>query len=88
MWYLNWLGLFLFCILNWLRIFDFLKILYSLNNLMSSVDTSQKFFRKKPVKELLPTQPVESVAIAPWSEVYAGYITDDDVKVDKFFNYP
>lgn len=55
---------------------------------MSSVDTSQKFFRKKPVKELLPTQPVESVAIAPWSEVYAGYITDDDVKVDKFFNYP
>ena len=43
----------------------------------------QKFFRKKPVRELLPTQPVETVVIEPWWIVQAGYITEDDVKVGK-----
>ncbi len=41
----------------------------------------QKFFRKKPVKELLPVQPVDGVVIEPWWIVQAGYITEDDVKV-------
>ncbi|CAD5117523.1 DgyrCDS6290 [Dimorphilus gyrociliatus] len=50
-------------------------------DLMNQCRSSRKFFRKKPVRELLPTQPVQSVAIAAWSEVFAGYITDDDVKI-------
>ena len=34
------------------------------------------------MRELLPPQPIESVVIEPWWIVQAGYITDDDVKVN------
>lgn len=41
----------------------------------------QKFFRKRPVRELLPAQPIEEVSIDPWWIAHIGYITEDDVKV-------
>ena len=43
--------------------------------------TFQKFFRKRPVRELLPAQPIEEVSIDPWWIAHIGYITEDDVKV-------
>ncbi|XP_064606810.1 protein FAM91A1-like isoform X2 [Liolophura sinensis] len=50
-------------------------------DLMNQCRSSKKFFRKKPVKELLPTQPVESVSIDSWWLVNIGYITEDDIKM-------
>ena len=41
----------------------------------------QKFFRKKSVKDLLPAQPVDDVAVEHWWRVHVGYITEDDIKV-------
>ena len=49
---------------------------------------SQKFFRKKPVRELLPGQPIDNIAIEPWWIVQAGYITEDDIKVKTSFLSP
>ena len=42
---------------------------------------SQKFFRRRPVKELLPGQPIEEVSIEPWWVAQVGYITEDDIRV-------
>ena len=41
----------------------------------------QKFFRKKPVRDLLPGKPIEEVSVEPWWKVHVGYITEDDIKV-------
>ncbi|XP_077991150.1 protein FAM91A1-like [Glandiceps talaboti] len=41
----------------------------------------QKFFRRKPIRDLLPLKPVEEVIIEPWWVVQAGYITEEDIKV-------
>ena len=41
----------------------------------------QKFFRKKPVKDLLPAQPIDDVTIEHWWKVHVGYITEDDIRV-------
>lgn len=41
----------------------------------------QKFFRRKTARDLLPVKPVE-IAIEAWWVVQAGYITEDDIKVD------
>lgn len=38
------------------------------------------FTRRKPIRTLLPTQPI-SVLIEPWWHVNAGCITDEDVKL-------
>ena len=46
----------------------------------------QKFFRRKPPKELLPTKPVETVQIESWWMVNIGFITEDDIKVLNFSN--
>lgn len=43
----------------------------------------QKFFRRKTARDLLPVKPVE-IAIEAWWVVQAGYITEDDIKVDIF----
>ena len=40
----------------------------------------QKFFRRKNIRDLLPSQPIEDIVIEPWWTVQAGYITEDDVK--------
>lgn len=45
----------------------------------------QKFFRRKTARDLLPVKPVE-IAIEAWWVVQAGYITEDDIKVDTFRN--
>jgi hypothetical protein len=41
----------------------------------------QKFFRRKTARDLLPMKPVE-IAIEAWWVVQAGYITEDDIKVE------
>lgn len=41
----------------------------------------QKFFRRKTARDLLPIKPVE-IAIEAWWVVQAGYITEDDIKVE------
>lgn len=41
----------------------------------------QKFFRRKTARDLLPVKPVET-AIEAWWVVQAGYITEDDIKVE------
>lgn len=41
----------------------------------------QKFFRKKPVKDLLPAKPVVLKVLEPWWKVQIGFITEDDIRV-------
>ncbi|XP_077864377.1 protein FAM91A1-like [Saccoglossus kowalevskii] len=41
----------------------------------------QKFFRRKPIRDLLPLKPVEEINIESWWIVQAGYITEDDIKM-------
>lgn len=41
----------------------------------------QKFFRKKPVKDLLPVQPIDGVLIEHWWKVHVGYITEEDIRL-------
>lgn len=41
----------------------------------------QRFFRRKPARELLPTKPVMQKVIQPWWKVRIGFITEDDIKV-------
>ncbi|KAK0042085.1 protein FAM91A1 [Biomphalaria pfeifferi] len=48
-------------------------------DLMNQCRSSKKFFRKRPVKELLPSQPIDGVPIEPWWIVQVGFITDDDI---------
>ncbi|XP_041483997.1 protein FAM91A1-like [Lytechinus variegatus] len=40
----------------------------------------QKFFRRKPIRDLLPGKPIEDVSVEPWWMVQAGYITEDDIR--------
>ncbi|KAK3600385.1 hypothetical protein CHS0354_016001 [Potamilus streckersoni] len=49
--------------------------------LMNQCRSSKKFFRKKSPRDLLPTQPVETLQIEPWWLVNTGYITEDDIKI-------
>ena len=41
----------------------------------------QKFFRKKPVRDLLPTKPAVLKVLEPWWIVQIGYVTEDDIRV-------
>ena len=43
---------------------------------------SRKFLGmiRKPIKELLPNRPIKNVIIEHWWKVFAGYITEDDIK--------
>ncbi|GAB1599980.1 protein FAM91A1-like [Argonauta hians] len=50
-------------------------------DLMNQNRSSKKFFRRKPVRELLPIQPVDSVSADHWWIVNIGYITEDDIKM-------
>ncbi|ESN90745.1 hypothetical protein HELRODRAFT_156211 [Helobdella robusta] len=50
-------------------------------DIMNQCRSSKKFFRKKPLKDLLPRQPVESVLIEPWWVVHHGYIIEEDIKI-------
>ncbi|XP_060576810.1 protein FAM91A1-like, partial [Ruditapes philippinarum] len=50
-------------------------------DLMNQCRSSKKFFRKKPPKDLLPTKPVETVAIDPWWMANIGFITEDDIRL-------
>lgn len=47
----------------------------------------QKFFRRKPPKDLLPSKPVDTVTIDSWWKVSIGYITEDDIKVFIVFSF-
>lgn len=50
-------------------------------DLMNQCRSSKKFFRRRPVKELLPGQPIEEVSIEPWWVAQVGYITEDDIRL-------
>ncbi|CAL1540912.1 unnamed protein product [Lymnaea stagnalis] len=50
-------------------------------DLMNQCRSSKKFFRKRPVKELLPGQPIEGVSIDAWWIVQVGFITEDDIRM-------
>ena len=41
----------------------------------------QRFFRRKPAKDLLPTKPIEQKVIQAWWRVRNGFVTEDDIKV-------
>lgn len=51
-------------------------------DLMNQFKSSKKFLGmiKKPIKELLPSKPVDSLFIDFWWVVRPGYITEDDMK--------
>ncbi|XP_071964356.1 protein FAM91A1-like [Antedon mediterranea] len=49
-------------------------------DIMNQCRSSRKFFRKKPIKDLLPVSPIDSVPIDPWWISQVGYITEDDIK--------
>lgn len=49
-------------------------------DLMNQCRSSKKFFRRRPVRELLPIKPVE-ITVEPWWVIQAGFITEDDIKV-------
>ena len=49
---------------------------------MNQTRSGRRFgFFKKPARDLLPSQPVETVQILPWWTLNVGYITEDDMKV-------
>ncbi|XP_064382636.1 protein FAM91A1-like isoform X2 [Halichondria panicea] len=41
---------------------------------------AKKFFRRRNVRELLPTHPIKITHVEPWWVVHIGYVTEDDVK--------
>ncbi|BES93001.1 Family with sequence similarity 91, member A1 [Nesidiocoris tenuis] len=49
-------------------------------DLMNQCRSGRKLFRRKNVKDLLPSKPVD-VHIEPWWMVDTGYITEDDIKL-------
>ncbi|CAH1253642.1 FAM91A1 [Branchiostoma lanceolatum] len=51
-------------------------------DLMNQCRSSKKFFRRKPIRDLLPTTPVD-ISLEPWWISQAGYITEDDIKMCK-----
>ena len=42
---------------------------------------TQKFFRRRNIKDLLPGQPVKNVRVEAWWLIHVGYITEDDIRV-------
>jgi len=42
---------------------------------------SKKFFRRRGIKDLLPSRPVEISHVEPWWEVNIGYVTEDDIRM-------
>eukprot|EP00731_Ephydatia_muelleri_P031554 Em0023g61a len=42
---------------------------------------AKKFFRRKSIRDLLPTNPVKITEVEPWWVMRAGYITEDDIKI-------
>ncbi|XP_071837437.1 protein FAM91A1-like isoform X2 [Apostichopus japonicus] len=50
-------------------------------DIMNQCRSSKKFFRRKPIRDLLPPRPVENIHLEPWWIAQAGYITEDDIKV-------
>ncbi|XP_032220338.2 protein FAM91A1 [Nematostella vectensis] len=50
-------------------------------DLMNQCRSSKKFFRRKPVKELLPSKPVSLKVLEPWWDVQIGYVTEDDIRM-------
>lgn len=50
-------------------------------DLMNQCRSAKKFFRRRPVRELLPAQPVLDVSIEAWWVLQVGYITEDDIKL-------
>ncbi|XP_038057164.1 protein FAM91A1-like isoform X2 [Patiria miniata] len=49
-------------------------------DIMNQCRSSKKFFRRRPIKDLLPVKPIDSIVLEPWWIVQAGYITEDDIK--------
>ncbi|CAH3193292.1 unnamed protein product [Porites evermanni] len=49
--------------------------------LMNTCRSSKKFFRKKPVRDLLPTKPAVLKVLEPWWVVQIGYVTEDDIRM-------
>ncbi|CAB4000534.1 Hypothetical predicted protein, partial [Paramuricea clavata] len=49
-------------------------------DLMNQCRSSRKFFRKRPVRDLLPMKPVSLKVLDPWWTVQVGFVTEDDVK--------
>ncbi|XP_068680843.1 protein FAM91A1-like [Montipora foliosa] len=49
--------------------------------LMNTCRSSKKFFRKKPVRDLLPTKPAVLKVLEPWWMVQIGYVTEDDIRM-------
>ncbi|XP_038057163.1 protein FAM91A1-like isoform X1 [Patiria miniata] len=47
---------------------------------LSRSGSFNKFFRRRPIKDLLPVKPIDSIVLEPWWIVQAGYITEDDIK--------
>ncbi|EDO47478.1 predicted protein [Nematostella vectensis] len=50
-------------------------------DLMNQCRSSKKFFRRKPLKELLPSKPVSLKVLEPWWDVQIGYVTEDDIRM-------
>ncbi|XP_028399499.1 protein FAM91A1-like [Dendronephthya gigantea] len=49
-------------------------------DLMNQCRSSRKFFRKRPVRDLLPMKPVSLKFLDPWWTVHVGFVTEDDIK--------
>ncbi|XP_033109586.1 protein FAM91A1-like [Anneissia japonica] len=49
-------------------------------DIMNQCRSSRKFFRKKPIKDLLPVSPIDSFPIEHWWISQVGYITEEDIK--------
>lgn len=49
--------------------------------LMNQCRSTKKFFRKKPVRDLLPTKPALLKVLEPWWIVQIGYVTEDDIRM-------
>lgn len=49
--------------------------------LMNTCRSTKKFFRKKPVRDLLPTKPAVLKVLEPWWMVQIGYVTEDDIRM-------
>ncbi|KAK2553702.1 Protein FAM91A1 [Acropora cervicornis] len=49
--------------------------------LMNTCRSSKKFFRKKPIRDLLPSKPAALKVLEPWWMVQIGYVTEDDIRM-------
>ena len=57
------------------------RIGHTIPYLVLALNLFQKFFRKKPVRDLLPTKPAVLKVLEPWWIVQIGYVTEDDIRV-------